>query len=109
MDQERGLAQAIAASNGEILNAVIPPETNKLYPLPVNEHQAFIDGVKNRKPPYYTPEDIHRLSSVMHMGNIAMRLGRKLMWDVAREEFPGDDEANAMRAETMRAPWTLEG
>lgn len=104
-----GWRKPIAASKGEILQAVIPPEANRMYPLPVNEHQAFIDGVKSRKPPYYTPEDIHRLSSVMHLGNIAMRLGRKLTWDVAREEFPGDDEANALRAEPMRAPWTLEG
>jgi hypothetical protein len=45
----------------------------------------------------------------MHLGNIAMRLGRKLQWDPVQEEFPGDAEANALRSRPMRAPWTLEG
>ena len=101
--------EPIEASDPEILNAVYPPETNKMYPRPVGEHQAFIDGVKSRKAPYYTPEDIHRLSTTMHMGNISMRLGRKLAWDAAKEEFTGDAEANAMRSRPMREPWSFEG
>lgn len=106
--KSRAWREPIEASHPDILNAVIAPEKNKMYPLPVNEHQAFVDGIKSGKTPYYTPEDIHRLSSVMHIGNISMRLGRKLKWDVAREEFPGDEEANALRAAPMRAPWSLE-
>jgi predicted dehydrogenase len=101
--------EPIEASDPEILNAVYPPETNKMYPRPVGEHQAFIDGVKSRKSPYYSPEDIHRLSTTMHLGNISMRLGRKLAWDAAKEEFTGDAEANAMRSRPMREPWSLEG
>ena len=101
--------EPIEASDPEILNAVYPPESNKMYPRPVGEHQAFIDGVKSRKAPYYTPEDIHRLSTTMHLGNISMRLGRKLAWDGVKEEFVGDDAANAMRSRPMREPWTLEG
>lgn len=99
--------EPIEASDPEILKLVYPPETNKMYPRPKSEHQAFIDGVKARKMPYYSPEDIHRLSSAMHIGNISMRLGRKLAWDPLKEEFPGDGEANGMRARPMRAPWTL--
>lgn len=99
--------EPIEASDPEILNAVYPAETNKMYPRPVGEHQAFIDGVKSRKAPYYSPEDIHRLSTTMHMGNISMRLGRKLVWDPVKEEFAGDNEANAMRSRPMREPWSL--
>ena len=36
-----------------------------------------------------------------------MRLGRKLKWDPAREEFVGDAEANRMRSRPMRSPWRL--
>ena len=48
-------------------------------------------------------DDLHRrgaqrLATVLHIGNIAMTLGRKLKWDPASESFPGDDEANALRA-----------
>lgn len=103
-----GWRKPIEASDPGILDLVFPPETNKMYPLPKSEHQAFIDGVKARKMPYYSPEDIHRLSSAMHIGNIAMLLERKLTWDPEKEVFPGDDEANAMRGRPIRAPWTLE-
>lgn len=74
-----------------------------------SEHQDFLDGVKKGTTPCYTPKDIHRLSSVMHIGNISMRLDRKLRWDPVREVFPGDDEANAYLSRPMRAPWSLEG
>ncbi len=106
--KSRAWRQPVEASSDDILNAVIPPEKNTMYPLPPDEHRAFIDGVKARKAPYYSPEDIHRLSTVMHIGNVSMRLGRKLAWDVERELFPGDDEANAMLSRPMRAPWSLD-
>ena len=106
--KSNGWREPMEASDPEILNAVFPTETNKMYPLPVGEHQAFIDGVKSRRAPYYTPEDIHRLSTTMHLGNISMRLGRKLIWDPMKEEFTGDAEANSMRTKPMREPWSLE-
>lgn len=97
----------LRASGPEILEAVFAPEKNKMWPLPPNEHQSFVDGVKGRVTPYYTPEDIHRLSTAMHLGNISMRLGRKLKWDPVREVFPEDDEANALLSRPMREPWSL--
>jgi GFO/IDH/MocA oxidoreductase family protein len=98
----------LEASDPEILKAEFEAEDNKMWPRPVDEHQAFIDGVKSRKAPYYTPENIHRLSTAMHLGNISMRLGRKLKWDPVRETFPGDDEAIAFQSRPMRAPWSLK-
>lgn len=105
--KSNGWRKPIEASDPALLEVVFPPEENKMYPLPASEHQAFIDGVKSRKMPYYSPQDIHRLSSAMHLGNISMRLGRPLKWDPAKEAFPGDADANAMRSRPMRAPWSL--
>ncbi|MCF6287492.1 MAG: Gfo/Idh/MocA family oxidoreductase [Candidatus Hydrogenedentes bacterium] len=107
--KSNGWRKPIEASDPALLKLVYPPETNKMYPRPPSEHQAFINAVKSRKMPYYSPEDIHRLSSAMHMGNISMRLDRKLTWDPVKEEFANDDEANGMRSRAMRGPWTLEG
>ena len=97
--------EPLTASDPEILNAVFKPNENKMYPIPVGEHQAFIDGVKSRNAPYYSPEDIHRLSTAMHLGNISMLLGRRLEWDPVLEEFKDDGEANAMRSKPMRGEW----
>ena len=52
-------------------------------------------------------EEAHRSVTVIHLGNIAIRLGRKLRWDPVKEEFPGDDEANRLVDIPMRAPWSL--
>jgi predicted dehydrogenase len=98
----------LKASDRKILRAVYAPETNKMYPIPVGEHQAFINGVKSRKMPYYSPEDIHRLSSAMHIGNISMRLGRKLKWDSIEEEFNNASEANRFRSRKPRKGWSVE-
>jgi predicted dehydrogenase len=98
----------LVASDPGILESVFAPDQNKMWPRPLTEHEDFLKGVRNGETPYYTPEDIHRLSSVMHIGNISMRLGRKLTWDHVHDRFSGDDEANAFLSQPMRAPWSLE-
>ena len=40
-------------------------------------------------------EVAHRMTSLCHLGNIAMRLGRKIRWDPAKEQILGDEEAAA--------------
>ncbi|HQK95825.1 MAG TPA: hypothetical protein PLD23_20165 [Armatimonadota bacterium] len=49
----------------------------------------------------------HRSVSVCHLGNIALRTGRKLHWDPVREEFIDDPEANRWINKPYRAPWHL--
>ncbi|MFP6580986.1 MAG: hypothetical protein VCD00_00355 [Candidatus Hydrogenedentota bacterium] len=89
------------------LNYTYPDDKNKMYPIPVGEHQAFINGVKSRKAPYYTPKDIHHLSTTMHLGNIAMLTGRKIQWDSKKEEIIGDRDANKYRSRKARDGWRV--
>jgi hypothetical protein len=42
-----------------------------------------------------------------HLGLISMRTGRKIRWDVAKEEIIGDDEAGKLLTREYRAPWHL--
>ena len=63
--------------------------------------------MKSRKDPYCPAETGHRIATILHIGNIAMKLKRTRKWDPDKEEFPGDAAANAMRAVPMRKPWTL--
>jgi predicted dehydrogenase len=70
-----------------------PPRTGK-YDSIVNHMGNFYDCLQTRQLPLSNVYSQHRTVSVCHLGNISMRLGRKLRWDPAKESFLGDDEAN---------------
>ena len=91
----------------EILKSVIGPNEIHLYCNPEGEHDDFLKCVKSRKDPYFPVDVGHRVSTVCHIANISIRLGRKLKWDPKAERFEHDDEANQMLSRPMRKPWTL--
>jgi predicted dehydrogenase len=97
----------VQASSDKILNSKIGPEELHLYTNPAGEHDDFLKCVRSRKDPYFPVEIGHRVSTVCHLANIAIKLGRKLRWDPVKEEFVNDPEANALRSREMRKPWTL--
>lgn len=100
----------LQASSEAIKHAKLGPEETRLYTNPQGEHHDFLQCVKSRKDPYFPVDIGHRVSTVCHLANIAIKLGRKLRWDPEREEFLGDETANQLRqVRPMRAPWTLEG
>ena len=76
------------------------------YHIP-DHTRNFLDAIKSRQEPVAPVEVGHRSATVCHLGNIAMRLKRKLHWDPARETFASDEEANGMLIRPMRAPWSL--
>ena len=92
----RGWRGAVEASSPEILNSVIGPNEIHLYTNPEGEHDDFLKCVKSRKDPYFPVEIGHRVSTVCHLANISIRLGRKLKWDPKAERFEHDDDANKM-------------
>jgi hypothetical protein len=40
-----------------------------------------------------------------HLGQISMLAGRKIKWDVAKEEIIGDADASKLLTREYRAPW----
>lgn len=100
-----GWEGAFAASDPELLKLKYPAEGNRLWPRPRREHRNFLDCVRSRTPTTYPAEDLHRLSTTLHIGNIALQLGRKLTWDPAAESFVNDEAANALRSRPERN-WT---
>ncbi len=70
-----------------------PERAGKLDAI-VNHMGNFFDCIKTRKLPISDVESQHRSVTTCHLGNISMRLGRKLKWDPEKELFIGDDEAN---------------
>ncbi|MBX6315543.1 MAG: Gfo/Idh/MocA family oxidoreductase [Isosphaeraceae bacterium] len=69
----------------------------------------FIDAVKARDPKLLTAdiEEGHLSSAYCHLGNIAYRLGRKLLINPSSESFVGDSEANAMLTRVYREPFVV--
>jgi predicted dehydrogenase len=67
----------------------------------------FIECVKTRQRPFRDIEWAVHTMSVPHLGIIAYELKRSLKWDAARQEFPGDEEANRFLDRARREPWVL--
>lgn len=103
----RGWRGDTEASSPEILKSVIGPNEVHLYTNPEGEHDDFLKCVKSRKDPYFPVDIGHRVSTVCHLANISIRLGRKLKWDPKTERFDKDAEADKMLSRPMRKPWSL--
>jgi len=96
----------ITAEPQSLLKEVIGPKEIHLYKS--QDHKAnFLECVRSRRETVASVEVGHRSCSVCLLGDIAIRLGRKLRWDPAQERFMDDDEANRRLSVPMRAPWTL--
>ena len=81
----------------------------KLYPhgKPGNHMQNFFESVSSRELPVSDIYSQHRSVSGCHLGNISIRLGRKLTWDAKVEKFVGDEEANGMISRAQREPYAI--
>lgn len=79
-----------------------PLRTGKLDAI-VNHMGNFFDCVHSRQTPISDIESQHRSVSTCHLGNISMRLGRKLRWDPILESFEDDREANSWLSRPQRS------
>jgi hypothetical protein len=52
-------------------------------------------------------EEGHVSALMCHLGNIAYRTGRRLLFDARTETFPGDDEANRYLGRAYRKGYEL--
>jgi predicted dehydrogenase len=86
-------------------DSAIGPDEERLYASD-NHYRNFLDCVKSREDPIEPVETGHRTSMLCHLGNIAMRLKRKIKFDPQAEQIVGDDTAAAMLARPLRAPWS---
>ncbi len=104
----KGWTGVMEASDLNLFRKKHEPASNKIWPLPPREHRNFLDAIRNGTPPTYTAEGLHRLSTVLHIGAIAMELGKPLRWDPKTESFD-DTAANALRQRQSREDWKRAG
>jgi hypothetical protein len=67
----------------------------------------FLACLSSRDRPICDIEIGHHSTNTCHLGNIAYKLGRKLVWDQSTETFKGDLEANALLAREPRRGYEL--
>lgn len=67
----------------------------------------FLDCIRSRQAPVENLEVGHHVSTVAHLGNIALRTGRRIVWDAAKEQVVNDPDANRLVTTAYRAPWKL--
>ena len=67
----------------------------------------FIDCVKTRKKPFRDIEYCINPMAVPHLATIAYKLDRSLEWDVSKQQFINDAEADRLRNRARREPWQI--
>ena len=87
----------------------IPNLWLKLAELPDSQpqHTDFLGCVKNRQPFALNEVNGFRSATIVNMGLCALRLNRTLHFDSDKLEFRGDEEANRLIDQPMRAPWSI--
>jgi len=94
----------IHADEKRMEGAKIPPPA--IPPSPGHQRE-FLDCVKSRRPCSCHVERSHKLATAVHLGNIALRTGRRLTWNGQREEFVNDPAANQLLRPAYRKPWEI--
>ena len=81
----------------------------KLAALPDPEPQItdFSESVRTRRPFALNERNGHRSCTLVNLGKAAVQLGRTLRYDPVKEIFVGDEEANRLVNQPVRAPWRL--
>lgn len=87
----------------------IPDLQRKLAAFPDPKPQAvdFIQSVRTREKFALNEVNGFRSCTLVNMGITALRLNRTLRFDPDKLEFIGDDAANRLMNQPMRAPWIL--
>ncbi|HOW71902.1 MAG TPA: Gfo/Idh/MocA family oxidoreductase [Phycisphaerae bacterium] len=105
---EWGKAYDRKQPRGLSLNDLEEQDRKKIVAMPEPEPLlSFGQAVKSRKPAGGNAEAAYRTVSIMHLANIAIRVGRKIRFDPVKEVIVGDEEANRLVNQPMRAPWHL--
>ncbi len=99
-----GNPKALDASDRAILTSEIGPDEIHLIDSP-DHHGNWLEAIRSRQLPIAPVEVGHRSCSACLLHHMAMKAGRTLKWDPARERFRDDDEANSWVSRPQRHPY----
>jgi myo-inositol 2-dehydrogenase / D-chiro-inositol 1-dehydrogenase len=95
-------------SERDVLNMLSEDDRKKLEELPDPEPLiGFADAIRTRQRAGGNADATQRVATIYHLANVAFRCNRKLQFDPVTERIVGDDEADRLVNQPMRAPWAL--
>ncbi len=62
---------------------------------------------RSRKQPISSAEVAHLSCALVHLGEIAYRVGRVVNFDAETETIVGDEEASRLLTKQYRSPWNV--
>jgi predicted dehydrogenase len=65
----------------------------------------LLECIDKRSKPVADIEEGYISTTSCILANVSMKLGRSLLWDAAKQEVTGDEEANRLLRRPYRAPW----
>ena len=83
-------------------------DDNVPYETKVGHHRVFIESIKSRIDPNVPVETGHSSCTVCNLGNIAMELGRPVVWNPIVQKFMHDEEASRLLHYDYRPGYSLE-
>ena len=67
----------------------------------------FVESIRTRRPTINPLDSAIRSDTISHLSDIAIRLGRAVHWDPAKERIIDDRGATERLDRPMRKPWTI--
>jgi len=94
------------ASDPRLLDPNEPAGPLRFHASPKNDHHLdWLTSIQTRETPAAPAEVGHRSTTACLLAHIAMKAGRPLRWEPARERFVDDPESDALLSRPQRAPY----
>lgn len=98
--------EGIKTQPESLIRSVIGPNDQRV--IHSNDHERnFLEAIRTGRPTISPIEAAAHDEMICQMGDIAVRLNRKLRWDPVKEEFAGDALANRKLSRPRRSPWSV--
>jgi hypothetical protein len=91
------LLKSLSAEDRQKLDAMPDPVVGPYFP----------EAIRRRVPTASNAERSHRVATIYHLANVAFRCGRPLKFNPVTEHIVGDEEADRLVNQPMRAPWRI--
>ena len=83
------------------------PDMKEASPRTMRHMENFLDGVRTRKETIASAREAHLTCGLVHLGEVALRVGRVLHFDPKNERVLNDPEAQQLLSKEYRKPWGL--